>query len=446
MAQSLARLVLRKSSQALAIKMVGAILSFLMFVALARSMSQNAYGIFGTVFSLVTLLAVVGAVGQRGVVLKFASAYDEQGRTDLLRGVYRSGYAQVIVGCTAAGAGGAVYIYAFVDQSASVAVGVLVLAITMGLVEFQGVAFRSVAGLWVALAPRDLIWRGLVIITAVASIAIVGGGVDNSTSWIWSFAIGLGIIATAQLLVFDRSTHLLKGQRNYDREAWRGPRLGLWISSATMAAVPGLAVLMVQSFVSTEDVGPFFAALRTAQMLNLLLLASTVVVAPTLSRTISRDDHEASQTVVAVAALASGLFGVFGFLVMAVFGRQLLNLFGPDFDSAYAVLLILASGFLLNTLAGPTGSLLEMHGGQNMYSALLLAFNAVSLAFMPIIVSIWGTLGAAWCIAFSAAGWNLAAWIYCRRKYGIDPTILSGITLLRERVRKGLKQHGHPPR
>lgn len=440
MSHSFGRMVLEKSSQALLIKAAGAGISFLMFAALARAMSPNAYGVFGTAFSLVTLLGVIGSMGQRGVVLKFAAAYDESGQRDLLRGVFRAGYVQVLVGCVVVGVAGATYFYWSVDSSVAAAAGVLVLALSMGMVEFQAIAFRSNGGLLLTLVPRDLVWRGFVTLAALLSLLIFGKSRDSSVEWIWLFALGLAVVGTVQLGLFSRATNLLRGPSDFDREAWRQPRVGLWISSATMAATPGIAVLLVQRLVSTSDAGPFFAAMRTSQLLNLLLLASTVVATPLLSRTLSRSDRQASQTVVSVTAFASGAFGAVGFLFMVLFGRHVLGIFGSHFGSAYVVLLVMASGFLVNTVAGPTGALLEMSGGQNVYSLLLVAFNGVSLGLMPVAVGAWGDVGAAVCVAFASAGWNVVAWIYCRRAYGIDPTMFSAYALIRKFVGKSVRR------
>jgi len=86
-------------------------------------------------------------------------------------------------------------------------------------------------------------------------------------------------------------------------------------------------------------------------------------------------------------------------------------------------LLILAAGFLVNTLAGPTGPLLEMSGRERAYFRVLLVTNIIGFVALPFAILWLGANGAALCTAAIAASWNIAAVIYCRRKIGIDPSL-----------------------
>ncbi|MEX0426796.1 lipopolysaccharide biosynthesis protein [Nocardioides sp. DS6] len=420
------RHLIGSSAVAFGIKIASAGLQFVMFVALAHAMSAEDYGYFGSAFSLTTLLAVVGSLGQRPLSLRFAAAYDETGEVELARGVMRHSYRLVLTGCGACSVVVVLYSLANGQTAPWWILGVCCLTIAMGVVEFQAVAFRAMAGLALTLVPRDLLWRFGIFIGAAGSVVVWGTNSTSALAWVWIFAISLAITAVAQLGFFEcrQGRRIFRGPARYARSEWAAPARGLWLSSVIMNAAPALSVILIEHLMGAASAGPFFSALRVAQLLNLLLLATSIICTPLLSRALVVGDRRRAQTVCTLTAWIGGIFGSVGFVGIVVCGPWILGLFGGGFHGGYSALVILGAGYLVNTLAGPTGALLEMSGKQNAYTAILLVFNAVSVGVMPVAVGSLGAKGAAICIALAAAGWNLVAWVYCRRRIGIDPTVL----------------------
>lgn len=418
---------LSQSLLAFAIKLGSAGLSFAMFVLLARALERTSYGVFGAIFSLATLLAVIGSLGQRAIVLRFGASYHETNKDALRRGVIHRGYFIVVVGGLTSGIVGAL-LYSFPSKSPDLGwiAAIAGLTLSWALLEYQSYVMRISGGVALSLIPRDICWR--LLICGLACAAILGWlpAEPGPQGWSWIMAGSLILIGAVQFWLNERrnsTTERIVGPAVMRHREWNKPMLHLWLSSVIMLAVQSLSVILIEMQIGADEAGPYFSALRTAQLLNLCLFATSVICSPLLSRSLTRADLVGSQKVCTLTALIGGGFGVAVFLIILVFGGMLLRLFGAGFDDMTHVLIILATGFLVNTLAGPTGPLLEMSGHEAAYFRVLFVANLIGLVALPFMIFWFGTVGAALCTAAIAVSWNVAAVIYSRRKIGIDPSV-----------------------
>lgn len=419
---------LGKSLFAFVVKIGSAGLSFLMFVVLARAMGQDEYGVFGAAFSLATFLGVVGSLGQKPVVLRFAGHYIANSEHEFRRGVTQRGYYLVLIGClSTASITGVYYAYAGNEISIGFMASVVLLTVVMGVAEFQSFVLRVTAGIGLTLVPRDIIWRLIVCAVAGFSIAHLGERSLGAQHWLWVLALTLLLIVLVQFIVHESisCTQKILGSSRREANVWNQPMLSLWFSSIIMTGASALGVVMVERMISPQDAGPFFSAMRTAQLLNLLLFASSIICGPTLTRMIANNDWQQVQKICLLTSIIAGGFGVAGYLILVFLAGPILELFGPGFASARPELLIIGSGFVINTLAGPTGPLLEMAGKERAYFHFLLIFNGIGLLSMPATIFLFGTIGAAASTAFASISWNVAAIIYARTKLGVDPSVLA---------------------
>ena len=426
-ARGFVRRFLSTSLLAFSIKLASAGLSFGMFVFLAQAMTAAEYGRFAALFSLATLLAALGGLGQRSVALRFGSAYHEAQSHDLRRGVVQRGYRLVSLGTVIAAAlGGAIYLVINAQFGMWPLVAIVVLTLALALAEYQSFALRITAGVALSLVTRDVLWRLSVCLMAGAAVVWALPWSDWNAST-WAFVLGALLLGftVGQFLLAERIAPALRirGSTAQDRTVWNQPMVGLWMSTVVMIVAPSVSVILIEIQIGADEAGPYFAALRTSQLLNLFLFATSVICAPMLSRAMQRQDWAEVQKVCTLTALVGGGFGLFGFCVLLVLGSPLLNLFGPDFADAHSILVILAAGFLFNTLAGPTGPLLEMSGKEGFYLKVLVAVNTVGLVSLPVTIHWLGPLGAAINTALIAASWNIAAVVYCRRSLGVDPSL-----------------------
>lgn len=422
----------RSSITAFAIKIGSAGLAFLMFVALSRAMDPVAYGVFGTVFSLTTLCAVIGSFGQRNNVMRFASSYDETDQSELRRGVIQFGYTVTVLGCFVAGVAGTLFVLFFLDEITEIwtITGVVVLTVGFGLTEYQSRAMRVSGSISLSLLPRDILWRTLIVASAAGSAYFYGRMEDTAATWIWFLGGTLLLVCLIQWFAYERCmpSQTFLGTARSDRTLWMKESKGPWASLIITSAGANLSVILVGILIDVEQAGPFFSALRVAQLLNMLMLAIEVVLVPMISRNAATENWKLVQRLCTWTAVFGGGFGLIGAAIIFLSGNSLLSLFGPEVTSAYPALLILTFGFLLNTVAGATAPLMTMTGHAGQLAKFQLTGTLIGLISLPVAILWVGMEGAAICISGIVVYWNVRAWLFARRAIGVDPTIVSLIS------------------
>ncbi len=424
-AQGLLKKLLRGGIMALVIKVGAAGFQFLMFLVLARGMSGPDYGVFGFGFSLGTLLAVGGSFGQRMLVLRFLSVYLSEGKTRLATGVLRDGVFIVLGGTAVLSLAVALVLPLFEEGvSTGFLLWTALFAVAMALAEYFAFALRAHETMTLALAPRDVIWRLLVILAALPAAAglLPAFSANGAMAMITGLLLAVVMVQTLTHAA-TRPAALWRAPADHDRATWRQAAWGLWGTSFVQIAAPNLTVVILGLILSPEETGPVFAALRIALLLNLFLLAANMVASPTISRFYHEGRfRELQRTCSAIALLASATAGII-FVVLIFFGDRMLEMFGPGFAAAHDVLLIVAGAYVVNTLTGPTSVLLELTGHERAAFKLLTGMNILSMAAMVPMTWAFGAAGAAACLALSIAGWNIQAVLYARRKIGLDPSV-----------------------
>jgi O-antigen/teichoic acid export membrane protein len=97
-------------------------------------------------------------------------------------------------------------------------------------------------------------------------------------------------------------------------------------------------------------------------------------------------------------------------IVMIVYARPIMAVFGHDFESGWPILVIGTCGQLVNCGVGSVGCLLLMSGNQNRLIRVQAYMAATMVTLSIWLVPLWGALGAALAAALTNVGvnvWNL---------------------------------------
>jgi O-antigen/teichoic acid export membrane protein len=205
---------------------------------------------------------------------------------------------------------------------------------------------------------------------------------------------------------------------------WLRVALPLLVVNALLVVQERTDVLVVGSLLGTREAGIYGAASRVASLLAFGLSAVNAWAAPLISDLHARGDHAGLQRLTRLAA--RGIFAITfpACLGVALFGRQVLAAFGPEFEAAHTALLILAASQLVNALAGPVGFLMTMTGRQNAAARILGLHTVLVVALCLVLVPRFGIVGAALATAFTRASWNVVMAIAVWRRLRLRATIL----------------------
>ncbi|HDM75831.1 MAG TPA: flippase, partial [Deltaproteobacteria bacterium] len=112
-------------------------------------------------------------------------------------------------------------------------------------------------------------------------------------------------------------------------------------------------------------------------------------------------------------------------VIIVLFGKTILGLFGPGFIIAYVPLVILLTGQVLNALTGLVGSLMTMTGYERQTAWIIGTGAGTNIALNAVLIPLLGIIGASIATASTTVLWNVAMLIFVRRRLGINPTIFS---------------------
>ena len=425
--------LLRGGAMALVIKVGAAGLSFLMFMLLARASTIDEFGRFGFAFSLAGMLSVVGSFGQRMMVMRQAPAYAADGDDRRLTGIIRYGYAWVLGGCTLMGLGlalGAQVWPGLEHRGYLVAGGVM--TVMIGLAEYQSRAMRSVTGMALALAPRDVFWR--LGVSALAGAWILAGAPPMTAPealYLSSALLLAVLVVQAMLHPITRPHALFRARAAYERTEWRRISMGLWGVSVMQIAGPNFSIVLVGFVLAAEPTAQLFAALRVAMLLELFTLAAQMVSAAQISARWHKGDVAGVQRICRVVTLGAALPALAAFLFFALFGRWVMGLFGSEFAGGQLLLVILSCGFLAKTVFGQSALLMQLAGRERAFMRIVTICNLASVAAILAATLLFGVVGAAVATTAGLISWTAWAQWDVRRSLGVDPSLLGALRSLK---------------
>ena len=96
------------------------------------------------------------------------------------------------------------------------------------------------------------------------------------------------------------------------------------------------------------------------------------------------------------------------FIAIIIFGDSILSLFGDEFKAGHHLLIILATGQLINALAGPAAYILGLTGAERTVAKTMTNGVILNIALNYTLIPFFGPTGAAIATTTSVAFWNIS--------------------------------------
>ncbi|MDG6078257.1 lipopolysaccharide biosynthesis protein [Erythrobacter litoralis] len=408
-----------------AMKGGGGLLTFACFIFIARAASAEQYGLFSILFSIAMLACYVIVGGQHTAILKVYPRVSEEGPMSAAGG-YVTGLALRRIGLIALAAFGAAIPVWFVLSALAGDIGLTIdlplvlwtvaLSILLGLAEFFSSFFRArgmlLAGMW----PRDILWRGFMIVFFGAALFLYApitfradlfsaSALIAWTAALLLIALGIQILRLAmdwRRIVRDEG--LDRNGLNADMNAsfWSFWGLGLiWPARGQ------LGTIVVGLMISPEVAGAFFSAQRLASVLLMVSVAINTAMGPQISRAFAANDFDKAKRVFGTASIVAGGTSAAFMIVLLFFGADLLALFDPAYSNFAPVLLVLALGQALFNACGPLGVLLTLADRERQVLWSAIVATAATLIGVIVFTGRYGAMGAAVVMAVVTVALNL---------------------------------------
>lgn len=372
-------------------------LAFLTRVGAARMLSVDGYGLLVLGVTLLNTCALVAQLGMRaGLARNLAIADDEQAvfvsgfRIAVLLGVV---VAAVLVGFSGPisraflGPAFAPILVAFaLAVPALVAINVTVGAL-QGLEDAPAKAF-----------VRNVVYRGSIIALVLGALLAGYGAVGAARGW----AIGVGITAVVGVAVLHRRTALLPSVGRWAGADPSTARMLLAFSLPLMIALSTWEImhhadnLFVGYFLTGDAVGIYDAAFTVSKLLLVFLWAFAFIFLPAFSRLYADRRRGEMQSTYRRTTRWTVLAALPLFLVLVTFSEFVLGfIFGPAYAAAWYLIVILASAFMVHSIAGPNREALIAIGEVRFVMWANLLALAANVALNATLVPLFGVIGAA---------------------------------------------------
>lgn len=171
--------------------------------------------------------------------------------------------------------------------------------------------------------------------------------------------------------------------------------LPLWIFTMANQLVQWSGLFFVGAFATSANVAEFGVSQKIANLLTVLFMAINMVVAPKLAHAFKKENNEEVFRLMKQSTILATLVSALPMLVFAFYSRELLGLFGKDFEAAGPLLLILFAGYFYNVATGPIEILLSMSNQERVLKIVALYITPFSILLSAILTIYFGVLGAA---------------------------------------------------
>jgi O-antigen/teichoic acid export membrane protein len=282
----------------------------------------------------------------------------------------------------------------------------------------DGIA-RSHDWMRLGLMPQFIV-RQTLIIGFTAGAFVLGFNLGATAAMVASFA-AVWLAMLGQMIVLNRrlAGHVEPGAKAYDVRGWLAVSLPILLVEGFYLLLSYTDVLVLQQFRSSEEVGIYFAVVKTLALVSFIHYAMSATTAHRFAEYNAQGDKERLSAYVTHAIQWTFWPSLAATLMLLAFGKPLLWLFGPQFVVGYDIMFIAAIGLVVRAAIGPVERLLNMLGHQHICAlAYALAF-VMNLALCIALVPRWGGYGAAASTTIALAFETVLLFVIVRRRLGL---------------------------
>lgn len=398
---------------------------FALTLAIARALGAEVSGFYYLAYSVATIGSVVASLGVDTATLRFVATAASEDDWPRVAGVHRQG-------ALATGLASAVFaavVFALAPWLAHTAfskpevepvirVAALLIPAQTLLVLYGQIlkaVYRPVASTLLQVLGPPL----------AAFILLLALGTESATvtmAIVVASAFGFLLIEFIQW-----NTTVGKPARqwgHFDFSRLMRTALPLMVVSSMSLVIMWSDVIIIGVFGTSEDVGTYTPAARTALLISLGLVAIANVVQPRLAVLYNSGDSKGLEQLARNTSLLGTMVGLPALIVIEVAAPWLMSLFGPGFEVGATALRILAIGQFINVSVGSTGVLLTMSGRERYYQRTMTLGALANIVLNVTLIPILGINGAAIATALSVSGVNLANLTFVRKTMDIQPVFL----------------------
>lgn len=390
---------LRKPLQLCLLALINYILFYGIGVFLARELGISGFTSYSVAIAALTLLASLTTLGLEKYAQRALTAYCDRGEWDHARGFTLFGRNTVFLAASLA-----MLVYALVIAANWFAAGtppswttllalvflpIMVLGLFMlevlastGEVVRSTLVYRVLLPICFVL-PLVLIWVSPLPVTANMAVLSYGA------AWVVSFLV------MRRLVFRSLPEEVMSAGEAREPRVWLGKSVPFLIHSVMMTQFATLGIVGLELLGSEEqNVAVLAAAMQTGAFIVMLATATNRLYGPMVSRLIERRDYPGILS--ATRERHSWIIPatLIYFVMMVLFGRRILHLFGAEFEAGYPALCFIAGGASVSVWFAMAPNYLKFVGKNRLVLGITAAAGALNVALLMLLGPRWGATGA----------------------------------------------------
>jgi O-antigen/teichoic acid export membrane protein len=405
------------------IRVVSAGLAYLSQILLARWMGGSDYGVYVYVWTWVLLLGSMMDFGISVSAQKLIPEYRTRGNHDLLRGFLSGSRWMTFIVSSMVSlllAGLVKILSPWIEPGAVVPlyIGCLTLPAFVVANTQDGIA-RSHDWMRLGLMPQFVVRQSLIIGFTAGAFAL--GFNLGATAAMLASAAAVWIAMIGQMIVMNRRLRdtVEAGPKAYDFRGWLAVSLPILMVEGFYLLLSYTDVLLLQQFRSSEEVGVYFAVVKTLALVSFIHYAMSATTAHRFAEYHATGDSARLSAYVAHAIKWTFWPSLAATALLLIFGKPLLWLFGPQFVAGYDIMFIAAIGLVVRSAIGPVERLLNMLGHQHVCALAYASAFVMNVVLCVLLIPRFGGHGAAAATSLALAFETVLLFWIVRRRLGL---------------------------
>jgi len=396
-------------------------------VYLARVLGAEDLGLYALGMTLVGFIGIFNTLGLPGSAIRFVAAYRAAGKFKELHALLWRGAglllaANVVLAVVLLTFGRTLAVRFYHSPALVRYLPLFALIMLFGVVSgFYGKVLAGYRDLRLRTLIVNFVGSPLNMILAVLLISMGMGLRGYLVAQILSAVV-------VSLLLLAAVRRFTPGAARFSALPGSYPERQVWSFSAAMLGVGFLEFIMAQVdkialgfYRSAREVGIYSVAAALVVYVPLVLTSVNQIFAPTIADLHTRGEHALlGRLFQSLTKWAIGLTTPLA-LVIIMFARPLMRIFGHDFEAGWPILIIGTLGQLVNCGVGSVGYLLLMSGNERRLVKVQAVMAAMMVVLSAVLVPMRGIVGAAVAAAITNAGINLWNLLEVRKALGLSP-------------------------
>jgi O-antigen/teichoic acid export membrane protein len=250
--------------------------------------------------------------------------------------------------------------------------------------------------------------------TAVTAMIVAGVSIWLPTLW--------------QMLLVNRrlAKRIEPGPKAYEFRIWLTTALPILMVEGFYSLLAYTDVLVLQHFRSPSEVAVYYAAAKTLALVSFIYYSVSATTAHRFSSYHVAGDRKGLSAFISQSIKWTFWPSLAATVLLLIFGRPMLSLFGAQFTDGYYLMFVLAFGLLARAAIGPIERLLNMLGEQRVCATVYATAFGINLGLCFVLIPSFGMLGAAIATASALTIESILLYVVTRTRLGFHVFVWGG--------------------